>query len=392
MTTRPSNILKILRGVVPLFVFLLAWFLIGLVHEPYAQWCTVSYPRQALINEKMPVRVYYRNITVETKLGMDLHWYEKHRRWRGFLSSAELYPTVHGSGEYTFLTRVEGRSDLKFVSIILFLSPTGNWNDRIKAAHTDIIPVRTSKNNRNRNSSRSGNREYSLKTRHAYVLSAQPSTAPDKLNELNKKNRKYRTTAVTTVRLGKHLPAQDGGKWIKFSCYLITSLLCALCAFQYQDRPPSSFQRQQRMVWLLYCIVLIFFGGDSLLGWKHSLTELGREMSKLQGWYGSRKPFQRMMISGMTCFYSALVLQATLGTRKQLRTVRRTHLWLATAGIFFLVGIFVVQLLSFHKIDELLKQPFHVVQSSTILEGIGISCVILSSVLCVRKSVHEIHR
>ena len=122
---------------------------------------------------------------------------------------------------------------------------------------------------------------------------------------------------------------------------------------------------------------LIFLGIDHVVGISSSLTDLGRGISKLQGWYEERKLFQRSMISGLYSLIAALLIKTTSASGKKTLGLR-----LALLGTSFLITLYVVRSLSFHYIDVLLEHAINDVHVFYLAELLGISCVITAGVFC----------
>ena len=341
-------------------VFVITWILLGLVHEPLAQWCEVTYPRRVAMNQAVPITVHYFDILKKTKLNVGLHWYRKDKSWQGTLSTAETQPIVSGSGEHSFVIRIEEREDLGYINIVLFLGKTGRWSDRIEAGRTEIIPVKRKV------------RYLKLKTRRPYNIPMQGRSASDgRGDETNG------SEAGSSDTLRKQLSSKNIQKWIASFAYMIAALLCVLCAFRSKTAVLPHYNRHHFVLWSLFLGILIFLGIDHVFGISSSLTDLGRGISKLHGWYEERNLFQRSMISGLYSLIAALLIKTTSASGKKTLGLR-----LALLGTSFLITLYVVRSLSFHYIDVLLEHAINDVHVFYLAELLGISCVITAGVFC----------
>ena len=133
------------RAAPPVVLLLLAaaiW--LGLPwRNPPASWLRVEAPPHAIASQMLPVRVSV-DAPEDTLLGVDLHWATTRREPRGLLSTRPRQRVDGGESTSTFELPVADPGELGHVSIILFLSPSGRWEDRSAAAATSLIPVRTS--------------------------------------------------------------------------------------------------------------------------------------------------------------------------------------------------------------------------------------------------------
>lgn len=125
-------------GVASLAAF--AWF--GVLRpQPMATWIRVETPPHAILGKGFPVRVTLDAPVRSAQLAVDLHWLGSHSTARGFLAGSPPQRVDTRQGAYTFELPVDARTDLGQVQVILFLSPSGRWEDRIESATTAPIPV-----------------------------------------------------------------------------------------------------------------------------------------------------------------------------------------------------------------------------------------------------------
>ena len=127
-----------------LFLLLPAVWFGWIQSRPPAAWLHVEAPRQAIVGESFPVRVTLRNPESGTRLGVDLHWASSRREPRGFLATSPRQAVEERERTYRFDLPVAPREDLGNLFAIVFLSPSGRWDDRTAAVETPLVPVRTS--------------------------------------------------------------------------------------------------------------------------------------------------------------------------------------------------------------------------------------------------------
>ena len=117
-----------------------AWF--GVLRpRPVSTWIRVETPPHAIPGKGFPVRVTLDAPVGNAQLAVDLHWLGSRSTARGFLAGSPPQRVDGRRDTYTFELPVYARTDLGQVQVILFLSPTGSWEDRIEAAATAPIPV-----------------------------------------------------------------------------------------------------------------------------------------------------------------------------------------------------------------------------------------------------------
>jgi len=117
-----------------------AWF--GVLRpRPVSTWIRVETPPHAILGKGFPVRVTLDAPVGNARLAVDLHWLGSRSTARGFLVGSAPQRVDGRRDAYTFELPVDARTDLGQVQVILFLSPSGRWEDRIKAATTAPIPV-----------------------------------------------------------------------------------------------------------------------------------------------------------------------------------------------------------------------------------------------------------
>lgn len=345
-------------------VFAMAWLLVGLVREPRAEWCEVTYPSWIENGQHMPITVQYTDIQEDITLSVGLHWYTKNKKRQGHLRSAAPHRLEGVSGVYTFNIPIEDRVGLAFVSIVLYLSHTGQWADRIQAAHSDLIPVR----NRVRSAR--------LKTAIPYII---PNPSHISLGNEGDGASGSEVDPLSPFQSTDAVTVQE--KWISFFGYAAAALLCILCVFRCRGNRNSITGTQSSLPWLVALVIVLFLSADALFEFRFFLTDLNRMIARGQGWYEQRNLIQRTMVGGTLSVGTAVLLMLFSQRGGVVRGFR-----LAYAGSLFLIGFYVIRFISFHPVDKILSYTLIGIDVSLIMEILGIICVILSSVF---GSIHE---
>jgi hypothetical protein len=129
--------------VIPLGLLLLAAAVLLDAMRPREQaaWLRVEAPPHALVGQMLAVRVTLSEPAPDGWLVVDLHAMSTRREPLGFLSSSSPQPVAQTTRSYTFEAPVVAADDLGHVQAIVFLSPSGRWEDRLRFAATAAIPV-----------------------------------------------------------------------------------------------------------------------------------------------------------------------------------------------------------------------------------------------------------
>jgi len=169
---------------------------------------------------------------------------------------------------------VVSKEKLGYVQAVIYLSKTGSWNDAVRAARTDMIPVRSSNHVQKKSS-------FNIIPVHPvfYERTADAIKSVKKLSDRNQQETTERQSEMDAKL-----------KWLRFSYFTATSFLCFLCFLFNRNA-------QMRLLWLLSAIILIFLALDSILDLLWSLSELLRNAAKSQGWYYRRRVVQRWAVA-----------------------------------------------------------------------------------------------
>jgi len=112
--------------------------------SPQSEWVMVDGDAYAV-----PGRPLMLNILVDPQLSpqllaVDLHWSTRRRAPRGYLTGGRPQRIPGAVGSCHVAIPVPERDDMGFVQAVLYVSQSGRWEDRIRSASTEPIPVTSS--------------------------------------------------------------------------------------------------------------------------------------------------------------------------------------------------------------------------------------------------------
>lgn len=155
--------------------------------------------------------------------------------------------------------------------------------------------------------------------------------------------------------------------WLAVTGYLVAAGLCWL-------QRGSASESRERLFWLLSAFFMLGLGINKQLDLQTALTELGRQLSIREGWYGERRAFQREII------LAALVVAPITGiTLAWLVRGLRASVFVALLGLCVLGAFVMVRAASFHHVDVAMRMPVFGLKLHTVLELAGIAVVIMGA-------------
>lgn len=129
-----------------------------------------------------------------------------------------------------------------------------------------------------------------------------------------------------------------------------------------------------RKVWIGIAILLALLCINKQLDLQSLLTDIGRVISKSQGWYGERREFQKWFVLG-TLAVSGL-FGVWFACKSRLFWLNHR---LLVSGLFFLLTFIVVRAISFHQVDQFLRTRLGEIKLNWLLELTGIFLVALAA-------------
>ena len=165
------------------------------------------------------------------------------------------------------------------------------------------------------------------------------------------------------------------GGWITVAAYFGAAFLAFRALRVHSSLARSGVSADERSLanfWLLTSVLLLSLGINKQLDLQSWFTQIGRDVSVAQGWYGQRRSVQAV-------FVAALGMMGLVGTAALAISLRRVLARLAGAltGLSFLVTFIAIRAASFHHIDQWLKSG--IVRLNWVLELGGIALVALSA-------------
>jgi hypothetical protein len=123
-------------------VFLAVWAFLNLFHSPYADWLTVEAPRYAVVGSPMDIRVTLGNVPESSRLVVNIYLLGKNHMASGRLPAPSPPIPVQSGGTYPFRIDVTEQEKMAFIQLVIWVSPTGDWQTRTHGANTEAIPVK----------------------------------------------------------------------------------------------------------------------------------------------------------------------------------------------------------------------------------------------------------
>lgn len=131
---------------------------------------------------------------------------------------------------------------------------------------------------------------------------------------------------------------------------------------------------RERLFWLVATLSMFLLGINKQLDLQTTLTEWGRHLAIMQGWYDERRAFQREFIVAALVAVSGLVFALTWLVRGS-----RAYVFVALGGLSVLGAFIMVRAASFHHIDVAMRTPVLGLKLHTVLELFGIAIVIVGA-------------
>jgi hypothetical protein len=160
--------------------------------------------------------------------------------------------------------------------------------------------------------------------------------------------------------------------WLTVVLYFATSISC--WKLRYKTEPDGRRRSNEDLAWRFIAILFLALGINKQLDLQTALTEAGRVVAHLQGWYEQRRPIQLDFIGlvAATCVTVAITL---------LIWMRRAPIptWLALMGTILVFGYVLIRAASFHHIDRFIGESILGLRWNQVIEISGISLVLIAS-------------
>jgi hypothetical protein len=162
------------------------------------------------------------------------------------------------------------------------------------------------------------------------------------------------------------------GGWLTVVLYLVASVSCWRLASKLALG--NIHQSRECRAWRFISALFLALGINKQLDLQTALTEAGRVLAHIQGWYAQREFVQAVFI--------ALVATACLGAAIALLIWARDApipTWLALFGTTLVLGFVLIRAASFHHVDRFIGQRILGLRWNWILEMVGIGLVLLAN-------------
>jgi hypothetical protein len=160
--------------------------------------------------------------------------------------------------------------------------------------------------------------------------------------------------------------------WLTVVLYFVTAISCWISARKVEL--DGRRRLNEHLSWRFIAILFLALGINKQLDLQTALTEAGRVVAHLQGWYEQRRLVQSAFIGlvAATCVTAAITL---------LFWMRRAPIptWLALMGTILVFGFVLIRAASFHHIDRFIGESILGLRWNWVIEISGISLVFLAS-------------
>lgn len=162
--------------------------------------------------------------------------------------------------------------------------------------------------------------------------------------------------------------------WFTVCAYLITALLCALCAVCLAQR--SQDDRTGGLIWAVIALIMICLGINKQLDLQSWVTILGKDLARHQGWYAYRRWVQLFFVLAIMGLVAAGLTAVGPILKRQVKSA-----FFGLIGLGFLGSFIIVRAASFHHIDRWIGLSLGGVRVNWILELGGITAIAIAALV-----------
>lgn len=337
-----------------ILTFAATWFLLDRT-ERRPRWAVVEAPATAVVGEPYEVRVTLAGSVEPTEISCTLHRANAERRGWGYLASAGPARPAVGGGTYTFVFTVPEKAETSFVFVLVFLSPTGRWDEGTRAVASELRPVgRSGSGMERRQPERLAIRHYPTAARAAAAraLEARPR------------------------------PERRPSPWVHpvLAGLLLAAALGALRAGRGDIRGRSG-PSAERTVWLLFAAALAVCAVVEVSGFAGEVAALGRRWAQGAHVYEYRRPVQKTVMAAAAAASLGLFFLFIRATR---RPGPHRALWWAGIGLADYLVLSFVGALSFHAVDVVRGWAWLGVSPFDAVRGAGVLATLAAGLLAAR--------
>lgn len=163
--------------------------------------------------------------------------------------------------------------------------------------------------------------------------------------------------------------------------YMVILTLCMTLAYRGNSAISSDQALYHRIIFICIPLILIFMITTRLLDLNDFLTREGRMLAKYDGWYDGRRTLQILFVSGViiAAILSFILLESKLDTIWQCY-------YKAFLGTIFLISFLVINMVSYHPIDQLLGKNIGGISVSRIIELLNITWIVIALLFSYRHA------
>ena len=335
-------------------VFAATWVVLDRTeHRP--GWLAVEAPAAAIVGQPLEIRVTLKKSVQATEISCTLHRAGADRKIRGYLSSSGPPRDVAGGGTFSFIFEVPEREDMAFASAIIFLSPTGKWQDGTRAVSTKLMPVK-------RDGTAIGNLGLN-KTRVYHYSTAAESAA---------------------AKAAARGPRRGASPWAHPIIFVILISSAGLCRAKAGRKMPDASPKEsrERTIWLALAAVFVLGAFLELSGVVGHLAAWGRRLAEEGNLYDLRKPYQKAAMAAVAAGSLGLFF---LFLRAMRKPGSHRFVWGVGIGLAAYLSVSFVSVLSFHAIDVVGGMTWHGVSPVDMVRGMGALVSLISAIAALRS-------
>jgi hypothetical protein len=322
-------------------------------HRP--GWLIVEAPATAVVGQPLEIRVTLKKSVEATQIDCSLHRAGADRKIRGYLASSGPARQAAGGGIFSFIFKVPEREDMAFASAIIFLSPTGKWQDGTRAVSTKLMPVK------------------------------RDATAIENLG-LKKTQVYHYATAVESaaVKAAGERPQRRSSVWVHPVLSLLLLLTAFLCAANAGRRRPDALleETRDRKIWAAFAAVFALSAFLELSGIVGHLAVWGRRLAQEGNFYDFRKPYQKAAMAAVAAGGLALFF---LFIRTMRRPGAHRFSWWVGIGLAAYLSLSFISVLSFHAIDVVKGITWRGISPVDAVRGAGVLVALFAGVFALRR-------
>lgn len=342
-------------GIAVLVLVFLASYVLLDRSEHRPDWLSVEAPQVAFIGGSFEIRATLEDAVRATRIVCTLHRAGSDRRLREHVASSGPVRDVARGGTYSFLFDIPEKENLSFVSAVIYLSPTGSWQDRTLAAHTKLIPVKKG--------ATAGEVRALIKTRVYPSASAADDAAAER---------------------AARRPGRGPSPWAHPILFVILLASAMLCLAKAGRKRPEALpeETRDRAVWLAFAAVLALCAFLELSGLVGHLSAWGRRLAMEANLYDLRKPYQKAIMAVVAAGALGLFL---LFIRAMKKPGTPHHLWWAGIGLAAYLSVSFVNVLSFHAVDVARGMTWHGISPVDAARGAGTVVSLIAAAIALRS-------